>query len=173
MSTATATATKPKGTSPTLPFDPLWEKARAIAGANGPIGPAFTPLEFAELVGHNVKAIKRWEQAGSIPWTSADRAAVRMGVHPMAVWGYDWLEIMGDYDEIAAGEMDASIERALVKVGKRMEEDLLDQMADEALDAENSIFINEDGEIDFDPEIEMSMSDVYALEGILEDKGLL
>lgn len=106
----TATDTKKLNS---LPFDPLWEKARRMAGADSPVGPVFTALDFAQMVGHNVKAVTRWQAKGQVPWTSADRAAVEMGVHPMAVWGFDWLELHDDYEKIETGALDTVLDKAL------------------------------------------------------------
>lgn len=180
MATATATATDKKLTA--LPFDPLWEKARRLAGRTSTMGPELTDLDFAEMVGYNIKAVKRWKKDDAVPWTSADRATICMGVHPMAVWGYDWLDVQEDYDAVASGEMDKVLDRALNKVGKRMAADaaalqasVIEQIEDEALVEDlpkNSAFINDEGEMDFDPEIPLSMSDVYAMEASLAEKDL-
>lgn len=121
-------------TNSSLPFQPLWDMAAAMAGANGPVGPQFTALDFASRVGHNVKAVTRWSKQGEIPWLSADRAAIEMGVHPMAVWGLDWLDVKGDYHEIANGDFDAVIDKALKKVVIKVEDDVVQNLADEGLE---------------------------------------
>lgn len=38
------------------------------------------------------KAVKRWESAGVSVFT-ADAVAIRLGVHPIAIWGDAWLEV--------------------------------------------------------------------------------
>lgn len=66
-------------TQPRLPLEPL---AKLIDHAD---------LEqLARALGCTDRTIDRW-QTGGIPLYSADEAATAAGLHPMNVWGDDWL----------------------------------------------------------------------------------
>lgn len=112
MSNDTIETTETEGrTFASLPFDALWDEARDRASNPSAAGVGFTAVQFAEMVGHNVKAVNRWAASGRVPWLSADRAACSMGLHPWTVWGDEWLNVKGDYDQIATGAVDDLIER--------------------------------------------------------------
>lgn len=78
-----------------LPIEPLYNIAAGMSD-----NPRFTQAEFARMINVTQRAITRWKSAGGIPWTSADEAAIRLGLHPMLVWGDAWLNVKGDYDKI-------------------------------------------------------------------------
>jgi hypothetical protein len=80
-----------------LPVEPLYELARRKAD-NGD----FTQVDFATMLGVSERAIHRWRERGGIPWTTADEAAISLGLHPMLVWGDAWLNVKGDFDAICA-----------------------------------------------------------------------
>ena len=44
--------------------------------------------ELARRTGYPLRTIQRWHATG-IPYWSADRVAIRLGVHPSALW-IDW-----------------------------------------------------------------------------------
>lgn len=129
MATATdemTPATETERTFASLPLKPLWDLAWHKSGmpagsnqANASVG--FTATMFAEAVGHNVRAVSRWKETGRIPWLSADEAAVALGFHPVLVWGYDWLNVKGDYEKLAA------------QARRQMERDLTDEITAEGL----------------------------------------
>ena len=80
-----------------LPVEPLYELARRKADTAD-----FTQVEFANMIGVSERALHRWRERGGIPWTTADEAAIAIGLHPMLVWGDAWLNVKGDYDQIRA-----------------------------------------------------------------------
>lgn len=48
---------------------------------------------IAALAGvYDRKTVKRWESAGLTVWV-ADKVAIRLGAHPMTIWGDAWLEV--------------------------------------------------------------------------------
>lgn len=125
-----------------VPLEPLWKLAFAkshmpASAAFENASVAFTSVMFADLVGHSVRAVSRWKEDGAIPWMSADVAAVRLGYHPLNVWGYEWLNVKGDYAKIASGQMDKILDRAIahsIKEGQRKaEQALADSLAIDAL----------------------------------------
>lgn len=70
-----------------LPYAPLqaW-MTRNVPGD-------LTRTRIAALTGvYDRKTVKRWELAGLTVFT-ADVVAIRLGVHPMAIWGEAWLEV--------------------------------------------------------------------------------
>lgn len=100
-------------TNPSVPFEPLW--TLAADKASGPYATAATALTvtlFSEMIGFDPRAVSRWRYENRIPYVSADRAACKMGYPPVLVWGMDWLNVKGDYAEIAAGRLDRQIEAA-------------------------------------------------------------
>lgn len=108
-----------------LPLKPLWDLARAkadmpevAAQVSATLG--FTSTMFADMIGHHPKAVGRWQEVGAIPWLSADVAAVKLGYHPVEVWGDGWLNVKGDLADIVAGKFDAAIERALAEAEAAM-----------------------------------------------------
>lgn len=109
-----ATKTEPNKSFPSLPLAPLWDVARS-GSMSATATSSFTATMFAEQIGHNIRAVTRWKETGTIPWISADVAACRLGFHPLLVWGDDWLNIRGDFEEIASGARDAQIDRDLAK----------------------------------------------------------
>ena len=116
MTTDSTTATtKKRRKAAALPFTPLWEAAVDRAKLNPMAMVGFTSVMFSEMTGFNKRAIKRWRDMDSIPWISADEAATKLGLHPMHIWGVDWLDVKGDYEQIASGSRDASIEQFLAE----------------------------------------------------------
>lgn len=63
-----------------LPARPLWES----------VGRPQSAAEFAQAVGVKKTTVLRWLSNGGIPFVSCDELAVRVGLHPMSVWGDDW-----------------------------------------------------------------------------------
>jgi transcriptional regulator with XRE-family HTH domain len=100
-----------------LPIEPLYSIAAGMSD-----NPRFTQAEFARMINVTQRAINRWKSKGGIPWTSADEAAIAIGLHPMLVWGDAWLNVKGDFEKLA-DEAERDIERNLAI-----------QLADEALD---------------------------------------
>lgn len=122
-----------------VPLEPLWNLARNRSGleesaevSSANVG--FNATVFANLCGTSTKAVGRWKKDGSIPWSSADEAAVSLGFHPLEVWGTDWLDVKGDFDAIAQGLMDEEIDKALDSITDPLAAALADEMAVEALD---------------------------------------
>ena len=44
---------------------------------------------LAEIIGTNPRTMKEWQFRG-VPHGRSDRIAVRLGLHPIMVWGLDW-----------------------------------------------------------------------------------
>lgn len=91
-----------------LPVAPLMGFAAARAGMpwhpptpNCPeclTGTHFSRQQFADSVKVSVVTVRSWWRNG-VPLWSADRAAVRLGVHPAAIWP-EWFDL--DTQEAAA-----------------------------------------------------------------------
>ena len=81
-----------------LPLEPLWEFARMKSE-----DPTFSIQDFADMAGTTDRAVSRWRSNGHrVPYLSADRAACKVGIAPVFLWGDEWLDAMGDYDKLAA-----------------------------------------------------------------------
>lgn len=63
-----------------LPIGPLLEQF-----------PNLRPGDIANLVGMQVGHLWRNIHAGQIRWDKADRIAIRLGLHPVLIWGDEWL----------------------------------------------------------------------------------
>ena len=75
-----------------VPLEPLEALARAAFEKNSE--EEWSNNKFAEMVGVSNKAVGRWRAAGGlVPWTTADVAAVKLGLHPLSVWPELWLEL--------------------------------------------------------------------------------
>lgn len=46
---------------------------------------------LAEHVGVTPRTLHRWREGGGVPLRAADRAATRLGYHPVDIWA-DWFE---------------------------------------------------------------------------------
>lgn len=77
------------------------------------LGPELTTESFARLCKTTSHAIDRWRNNGTIPWVSADEAAIAIGLHPVLVWGDEWLNVKGDFDAICA-EVSTELEQEMV-----------------------------------------------------------
>lgn len=53
--------------------------------------PHLTEDELGERVGAAGRTVARWKAAGRIPYRSAEAAADALGVHPIHLWGVDYL----------------------------------------------------------------------------------
>lgn len=68
-----------------LPFEPLRQFIEArYGGANSSTG-----LQAAARAGINCRQWSAYREKGVV-LGSADRIAVRLGVHPAVIWGRDW-----------------------------------------------------------------------------------
>jgi hypothetical protein len=106
-----------------LPFEPLWNLARLRADEGVAVGvDGFTVTRFAEMTKTTTHAATRWRRDGTVPWFSADAAAVALGLHPSLVWGDAWWNVKGDFDKIAR------------KAERALERDVADAVADDGLD---------------------------------------
>lgn len=99
----------PKGYVPVEPLEALaqslYERTEEEPWSNN---------KFAQMVGVSNRAVGRWRAAGGlIPWTTADIAAVRLGIHPLNVWPELWLELdrglIDGTDRKAEREYDAAM----------------------------------------------------------------
>jgi len=105
-----------------LAVEPLWTAARTqtdLADSRSIDGndelreafhTGFNTVMFAEMIGTTARNVNRWRKNGGIPWHSADKAAIALGLHPILVWGDEWLNVRGDFEVLASqamAEMDA------------------------------------------------------------------
>lgn len=88
-----------------LPYEPLIRAARLLADDTN-----LSQASLARLVGTSNEAVSRWNVSGEVPWISADVAAIRLGLHPILVWGDDWLNVKGDYERLSRA-VDAELAR--------------------------------------------------------------
>jgi hypothetical protein len=49
--------------------------------------------QVAEAIGVARRTVELWSSGGGIPEQAADKAAIRLGVHPSAIWGDDWFRL--------------------------------------------------------------------------------
>ncbi len=101
-----------------LPIEPLRAIAAAQADrhADTEATGGFTQRLFADMIGMTDRSVTRWMQDGRIPWSSADEAAVALGLHPALVWGDAWWDVKGDLAEIEA-EVHAELMDAIAAEG--------------------------------------------------------
>lgn len=64
---------------PPLPYAPLGELI-------GPIG-----KHAIKRVGVESRTVFRWKRAGVVPLYSADKVATFLGLHPLEIWGDEYL----------------------------------------------------------------------------------
>lgn len=69
---------------PQLRAEPFFVAAGATTATN--------LVQLAKLVGTTRNTLMRWRRLDAIPIYSADRACAALNVHPMCIWGDDWLE---------------------------------------------------------------------------------
>ncbi len=92
----------PRILAPCLPVAPLLEAVGAPSN-----------VQAAPLLGVDRRTLCRWLRSG-VPVTSADSAAIKAGLHPLSVWGDEWLTAEREYDEIREQERErARRQRAL------------------------------------------------------------
>lgn len=74
----------------------VWKRERIARLSTAPVLRAVNDLpvrEAAVMLGVNVGTLMKWrasEGAATIHYARADRIAIRLGVHPSAMWGRDW-----------------------------------------------------------------------------------
>lgn len=54
---------------------------------------------MAELVGRPRDVICRWQREGGIPLRAAEDCCDALGLHPVEVWGDDWIDAVEAYGE--------------------------------------------------------------------------
>lgn len=79
-----------------MPVEPLIRVAEMMGGEHSKL----SQQDLADMIGISSRAITRWRKEGGIPWISADEAAVAIGLHPLLVWGDDWLNVRDDFDKL-------------------------------------------------------------------------
>lgn len=73
-----------------------WKRERIARLSTEPVLRAVSDLpvrEAAEKLGINVGTLVKWrasEGTATIHYARADRIAIRLGVHPSAMWGREW-----------------------------------------------------------------------------------
>lgn len=84
---------------PLLPFAPLLERATRQATIDGHVRRhSYTetapPLDaVAQLLGISARHLHRIHKQAWISYDRADQMAIRLGHHPIEIWGDDWLAI--------------------------------------------------------------------------------
>lgn len=74
----------------------VWKRERIARLSCEPVLRVVSDLpvrDGAELLGVNVGTLMKWRQSegsATIHYARADRIAIRLGVHPSAMWGRDW-----------------------------------------------------------------------------------
>jgi len=80
----------------TLPMEPLEEYAFHLSSceerfSGGKAEGTFNDRVFSNMIGVAYRTVKRWRAGGGqITWNAADKAAIRLGSHPLSVWGDEW-----------------------------------------------------------------------------------
>ena len=49
--------------------------------------------QVADAIGVTRRTVELWNSDGGVPEQAADKAAIRLGVHPSAIWGDDWFRL--------------------------------------------------------------------------------
>jgi hypothetical protein len=62
---------------------------RLVGGEDPPVR-YYSDGYLAEEIGVSRRELQRWKTVG-VPEHWADRAAVALGQHPFAIWGFEWL----------------------------------------------------------------------------------
>lgn len=83
---------------------------------------------FASIIGVSPGAVKRWRESGRVPWTSADVAAVALGMHPMSIWPEEWMALDARIVDGTDRRAVAAVDRALEQVGRILAEQQAAQM---------------------------------------------
>jgi hypothetical protein len=105
-----------------VPLAPLEAIAKAAAARSES---PWNNEVFATSVGVSVRTIARWRAGGrQITWAQADDCAVHFGLHPMNIWGDDWLRLDRSVVEgTASPKIVAAIEKAMDAIGDKLEAD--------------------------------------------------
>jgi hypothetical protein len=104
-----------------MPLEPLLALARRQASVQGMNeGSTLSDREFASMVGVTSRTVARWRAAGNVlPWPAADEAATALGMHPINIWGWEWVELDADViDGLAPKKVYRAIERAMERIGE-------------------------------------------------------
>jgi lambda repressor-like predicted transcriptional regulator len=54
---------------------------------------AASQRELSETCGVSHDTVYHWIRNGGVPEPQADRIAIRLGVHPSAIWGDEWFAL--------------------------------------------------------------------------------
>jgi hypothetical protein len=65
-----------------LPIDPLLRFCKA-----------YKQSELAKTIGVHSDTVANWIKYGGVPEMWADEAAIKLGVHPSAIWGDAWFDL--------------------------------------------------------------------------------
>lgn len=103
---------------------PLERAARLRSGsADG----TWSDGAFAHSVNVSERTVARWRAAGhQIRWSTCDASATALGLHPIHIWGEDWVNqdrgIIDGTDRVGLRALD----RAMEIIGEKMAQDFLD-----------------------------------------------
>ena len=105
----------------TFSIEPLESLAFRLSGFDsrfegGKAEGTFNDRVFADMIGVAYRTLKRWRAGdGTITWGAADKAAVRLGSHPLTIWGVEWMAL--DPEEWGEALMAEAAETAELVVG--------------------------------------------------------
>ena len=100
----------------TFAIEPLEDTAFRLSGRDkfdgGDATGTFNDRVFADMIGVAYRTLKRWRAAGgTLTWDAADKAAIRHGSHPLAIWGPEWMDLDSDeWGDALADEAAATVE---------------------------------------------------------------
>jgi hypothetical protein len=72
---------------------------------------------FARMIRKPKRRVQEWRARGTLPWQTADEAAIALGFHPLLVWGDDWLELDRGVVEGSDTQTIKMVENALAQIG--------------------------------------------------------
>lgn len=80
-----------------FPLAPLLAIAEVRSHATATMAPGCnyeggTVNEMARVMKTSPRNLHRWLKDGELSWWSADECATGLGVHPVEVWGDQWIE---------------------------------------------------------------------------------
>lgn len=91
-----------------LPYEPLGDHLRGIERVQ-----RLSMTRAARSCDVSRETLLRWRRTGQVPVFAADRVAVRLGVHPAAIWGsHWWAAVEPDEQKSQRDRMMAKLERS-------------------------------------------------------------
>jgi hypothetical protein len=101
-----------------LPIQPLldWLTTNVpVDDTHAMNGPA--RQDFARRCGVHTATMRRWTAAGRLAYWRADEVCIHMEVHPLEIWGDEWLRLLIQQDELLLAKLHEA-QRGLRRVGE-------------------------------------------------------